>query len=260
MNVMLNIYDSKCPGWIRPLLIIFPLAFFTFEVTHKVLYVAHVTFKLCISCDEHVFTQISARLHVAVLPVWPYFQNFEDSFSWTVCFWYLPMSHRDVIWWQLLAFHWYDKGFSLFQLLFRWFRLIKGPYKNKNRLEFRACIYDVHKEMVFSLLHKHSSWGFMLLQHPPMKRCNNVLKYPVVLGCDAMLTGKQVPVPIAGLLCTGRQQVLQALVHIYWPACHPPKTCKVHQHRCENFKLCTAHTYSYPYQINHSVVINFTEY
>ena len=141
MNVVLNLYDSKCLGWIWPLPIIFPLAFFTFEVTHKVLYVAHFIVELCTSCNEHVFAQISAGLHVAVLPVWPYFQNFQDGFPWTVCFWYLPVHHQDVIWWQLLAFHWYaKKGLSFFQLLVRWFPLIKGPYKNKNCLEFQACI------------------------------------------------------------------------------------------------------------------------
>ena len=44
----------------------------------------------------------------------------------------------------------------------------------------------MHKEKVSSLLYKHSPWGFMLLHHPPMKHCDSVLKYPVVLGCDAM--------------------------------------------------------------------------
>jgi len=51
----------------------------------------------------------------------------------------------------------------------------------------------------------------------------------------------------------------QSLVQIYRPACHPSRTWKVHQHDCENFKPRTARLL-YPYQINHSVVINFTEH
>ena len=123
---------AECPGQTELLSLILPLVLFTLEVTHKVfLCWRHFITELSISCNEHVFAQISARFHVAVLPVWPCFQNFEEGFAWTDRFRYLPVSHQDEIWWQLLAFHrYFQKGFSFFQLLFRWFSFIKVPYKN----------------------------------------------------------------------------------------------------------------------------------
>lgn len=41
---------------------------------------------------------------------------------------------------------------------------------------------------------------------PAFEKLRQRIKYPVVLGCDAMYTGTKVPVHIAGLFCTDRQQ------------------------------------------------------
>lgn len=144
-------------------------------------------------------------------------------------------------------------------MLFRWFVIIKVSYKIKIKIVFNSkLVYTTCLQNDgISLLFQHSPCGFMLLHRPPMERCNNVLNilwFWEVTPCR-MVHRYQYQSLLLDCCAETGNILLQSSLLIYSPACHPPKTWKVHQHRCENVKTHTAHAFSYPFQINQPVVI-----